>query len=81
MSDGNPQTFITDQDPTISLAISLMMPQTYQHICIWHLGQNACKHLNHIPKVHKPFPSEFSRLLFDYEYEANFINAWEEMLE
>lgn len=81
MSADKQQRFITDQDPAISLAVSLVMPQTYHRLCIWHLGQNTCKHLNHIFKAHKSFPSDFSKNLFDYEYEADFLNAWEEMFE
>ncbi|KAG5620019.1 hypothetical protein H5410_005237 [Solanum commersonii] len=39
------------------------------------LQLNACKHLNHIFKAHKSFSSEFGKLFFDYEYEADFLNA------
>ncbi|XP_075093778.1 protein FAR1-RELATED SEQUENCE 5-like [Nicotiana tabacum] len=81
MSANMPQTFITDQDPAIYLAVSLVMPQTYYRLCIWHLEQNAFKHLNHIFRAHKSFPSDFSKLLYYYEYEDDFLNAWEEMLE
>ncbi|XP_075089661.1 protein FAR1-RELATED SEQUENCE 5-like isoform X2 [Nicotiana tabacum] len=81
MSANKPQTFITDQDPVICLAVSLVMPQTYHRLCIWQLEQNAFKHLNHIFRAHKSFPSDFSKLLYYYEYEDDFLNAWEEMLE
>ncbi|KAM3302419.1 protein FAR1-RELATED SEQUENCE 5-like isoform X1 [Capsicum chacoense] len=80
MSSDKLQTFITDKDPAINLAVSLVMPQTYHRLCIWHLEQNVYKHLGHIFRAHK-FQSDFSKLLFDYEYEAVFLNAWEEMLE
>ncbi|KAF3627268.1 hypothetical protein FXO37_29946 [Capsicum annuum] len=81
MSSDKLQKFITDKDPAINLAVSLVMPQTYHRLCIWHLGQNVYKHLGHIFRAHKSFQSDFSKLLFDYEYEADFLNAWEEMLE
>nr|XP_033517423.1 protein FAR1-RELATED SEQUENCE 5-like [Nicotiana tomentosiformis] len=76
-----PQTFITYQDPVIYLAVSLVMPQTYHRLCIWHLEQNAFKHFNHIFRAYKSFSSDFSKLLYYYEYEDDFLNAWEKMLE
>ncbi|KAM3396165.1 protein FAR1-RELATED SEQUENCE 5-like isoform X1 [Capsicum galapagoense] len=81
MSSDKLQKFITDKDPAINLAVSLVMPQTYHRLCIWHLGQNVYKRLGHIFRAHKSFQSDFSKLLFDYEYEADFLNTWDEMLE
>lgn len=63
MSAEKPQTFITDQDPAISFAVSLVMPQTYHRLCVWHLEKNAFKHLNHVFRAHASFSGDFSKLL------------------
>ncbi|XP_009801826.2 protein FAR1-RELATED SEQUENCE 5-like [Nicotiana sylvestris] len=81
MSAEKPKTFITDQDPAISFAVSLVMPQTYHRLCVWHLEKNAFKHLNHVFRAHASFPGDFSKLLYHYEYEEDFLFAWQEMLE
>ncbi|XP_060200856.1 protein FAR1-RELATED SEQUENCE 5-like [Lycium barbarum] len=81
MSADKPQTFFTDQDPAISAAISFVMPKTYHRLCVWHLEKNAFKHLNHIFRANESFPRDFSKLLYDYEYEEDFLSAWQEMLE
>ncbi|XP_059306539.1 protein FAR1-RELATED SEQUENCE 5-like [Lycium ferocissimum] len=81
MSANKPQTFMTDQDPAIAAAVSLVMPHTYHRLCVWHLEKNAFKHLNHIFRANASFPRDFSKLLYDYEYEEDFLSAWQEMLE
>ncbi|KAK6784373.1 hypothetical protein RDI58_017828 [Solanum bulbocastanum] len=77
MSADKPQTFFTDQDP----AISLVMPQTYHHLCVWHLKKNVFKHVSHIFRDNASFSKDFSKLLYDYEYEEDFLSAWQEMLD
>ncbi|KAH0645299.1 hypothetical protein KY284_033183 [Solanum tuberosum] len=81
MSADNPQTFFTDQDPAISSAISLVMPQTYHRLCVWHSEKNVFKHLGRIFRDNASFPKDFSKLLYDYEYEEDFLSAWQEMLD
>lgn len=45
------------------------------------MEKNAFKHLNHIFRTNASFSRDFSKLLYDYEYEEDFLSAWQEMLE
>ncbi|XP_060213351.1 protein FAR1-RELATED SEQUENCE 5-like [Lycium barbarum] len=81
MSADKPQTFMTDQDPAIVAAAVSVMPNTYHRLYVWHLKKNAFKHLNHIFRANSSFLKDFSRLLYDYEYEDDFLSAWQDMLE
>lgn len=81
MSEKKPDTFITDQDSAIMHAVERVMPDTSHRLCIWHLGKNAFKNLNHLFTRNDSFPSEFGKLLHHYEYEDDFLHAWENMLD
>ncbi|GAA0154575.1 hypothetical protein LIER_37916 [Lithospermum erythrorhizon] len=40
-----PKTLMTDQAPTITLAIRDVFPGVFHALCSWHINQNAKKHL------------------------------------
>ncbi|XP_059670996.1 protein FAR1-RELATED SEQUENCE 5-like [Cornus florida] len=42
------KTIISDQDATITKALTLVMPETHYHLCIWHIMQNGTKHLGNV---------------------------------
>ncbi|KAK9282735.1 hypothetical protein L1049_010955 [Liquidambar formosana] len=80
MSGKKPKTIYTDQDAAMAKAIPLVMPETYHRICLWHMYQNALKHLNPLFKGHKSFGSDFKKCIYDCEDEDEFFNAWEDLL-
>ncbi|KAL7219348.1 hypothetical protein ACSBR2_012424 [Camellia fascicularis] len=41
-----PKTLFTDQDAAMAKAIPIVMPDTSNRLCTWHLMQNALKHVN-----------------------------------
>ncbi|XP_058114567.1 protein FAR1-RELATED SEQUENCE 5-like [Magnolia sinica] len=81
MSGKQPITILTDQDTAMVNALASVMPETYHRLCLWHVYQNAAKHLNHVFKGSKSFQYDFSRCIYDYEEEQEFVNAWNGMLE
>ncbi|XP_028118903.1 protein FAR-RED ELONGATED HYPOCOTYL 3-like [Camellia sinensis] len=82
MSGKKPKTFFTDQDPAMAKAISLVMPDTFHRICMWHMKQNAIKHLgSKYVGDHGGIGAELSKFIYNYEDEECFCIAWEEMLD
>lgn len=70
-----------DQDKEMAKAIFIVMPNTYHQICIWDMYKNGVKHLSHVFNHYKSFESEFSKCIYDYVEEADFLNAWDTMLK
>ncbi|OMO86944.1 Zinc finger, PMZ-type [Corchorus olitorius] len=81
MSEKRPKTILTDQDPGMSKAIAVVMPESYHRLCVYHLGNNAYKHLSHLYKSSESFGYDFNKLIYEYENEQEFLKAWETMLE
>lgn len=81
MSGKKPQTILIDEDAAIAKAIKLVMPKSHHRICVWHMNQNACKHLAGVVKEYKKFNADFQNCIYDKEEEDEFINAWNRMLE
>ncbi|XP_010930749.1 protein FAR1-RELATED SEQUENCE 5 isoform X1 [Elaeis guineensis] len=76
-----PRVILTDQNPLIRNAINLVWPCTTHRVCVWHMYQNASKYLGQVFQGSRTFAYDFSRCLFDYEEEEEFVSAWENMLE
>nr|ABA92085.1 transposon protein, putative, unclassified [Oryza sativa Japonica Group] len=81
MSGKKPQTILTDEDAAMAKAIKLVMPESHHRICVWHMNQNACKHLAGVVKEYKKFNADFQNCIYDKEEEDEFINAWNRMLK
>lgn len=48
MSEKKPKTILTNQNVVKSKAIFLVMPNSYHQLCVFHLGNNIHKYLNHL---------------------------------
>ena len=59
MSGKKPQTILTDEDAAMAKAIRIVIPDTHHRLCVWHMNQNACKHLATAVKDYKKFNIEF----------------------
>ncbi|XP_020250033.1 protein FAR1-RELATED SEQUENCE 5-like [Asparagus officinalis] len=81
MRGKQPKTILTDQSPVMSSALALAWPGTAQRMCVWHVYQNATKHLNHVFQGSKTFAKDFSRCIYDYEEEEDFLLAWRALIE
>uniref|UniRef100_A0A803N405 Protein FAR1-RELATED SEQUENCE n=1 Tax=Chenopodium quinoa TaxID=63459 RepID=A0A803N405_CHEQI len=80
MHGKKPKTILTDQDQAMANALSTKWPETYHRLCVWHMYQNAAKHLHHVFEKFKDFAKYFSSCVYDYDDEADFIDAWDNML-
>ncbi|XP_075103764.1 protein FAR1-RELATED SEQUENCE 5-like [Nicotiana tabacum] len=81
MSGKNPKTILIDQDVAMSKAISFVMTEVYHMLCVWHMEQNVAKHLNQIYKRYASFHGDFGKCIYEYEDEAEFMDAWNIMLD
>jgi zinc finger SWIM domain-containing protein 3 len=81
MSGKKLQTILTDEDAAMAKAIKQVLPATHHRLCVWHINQNACKHLAGVVKDYKKFNNEFQKCIYDQEEEEDFINAWNKLCE
>jgi zinc finger SWIM domain-containing protein 3 len=59
MSGKHPRTILTDEDAAMAKAISDILVYTIHRLCVWHMNQNACKHLGGVVKDYKKFNVDF----------------------
>src|SRR3954466_4685623 len=45
MSEKHPRTILTDEDAAMAKAITVVLPYSIHRLYVWHMNQNACKHL------------------------------------
>jgi zinc finger SWIM domain-containing protein 3 len=76
-----PKTVLTDQSMAATAAITAAWPGTTHRHCPWQVYQNAVKHLNHIFQGSKTFAKDFSKCVYEYEEEEDFLLGWSTMLE
>jgi zinc finger SWIM domain-containing protein 3 len=58
-----------------------VMPETWNGLCTWHIMQNGIKYLGNFMKDVSHFLRDFKACMFEYEEEAEFQNAWDEMIQ
>jgi zinc finger SWIM domain-containing protein 3 len=75
-----PQVILTDQDKATANAINVVWPETTHRLCVWHMYQNAAKHLSHVFSGFRTFKKEFSHCVYDCQYEEEFLASWKQML-
>ncbi|WOG92501.1 hypothetical protein DCAR_0311770 [Daucus carota subsp. sativus] len=76
-----PNNTLTDQDAAMDKALSTQWPETKHRLCVWHMYQNAAKHLKGIFDKFKSFAKEFCSCVYDHDEVSEFIRAWDDMLE
>jgi zinc finger SWIM domain-containing protein 3 len=80
MSSKHPSTIFTDQCAAMSAAVRIVFPNTRHHLCLWHIYQNAAKHLSHVINKHPQFLSEFKKCVYEERYVGYFNEIWYELL-
>ncbi|KAK7316134.1 hypothetical protein VNO77_34895 [Canavalia gladiata] len=80
MSGRKPKTVLTDEDAITAVAINSVLPRTNHRVCVWHVYQDALKHLSHISAGSGSFINDLRSCLFDHEEEEDFVNAWNALL-
>ncbi|XP_010229807.1 protein FAR1-RELATED SEQUENCE 5-like [Brachypodium distachyon] len=80
MSGKRPVTIFTDQCAAMAKAISIVFPSTKHFLCIWHIYQNAAKHLSHVISSHPRFLADFKKVVYLENSVAYFEQKWQELL-
>ncbi|PKA52951.1 Protein FAR1-like sequence 5 [Apostasia shenzhenica] len=75
------KTILTDESPEISNALAMVWPETIHRLCAWQIFHSSMKHLNHIFQSSKTFSKDFSRCVYSFEDENEFILGWRALLE
>ncbi|KAF2915592.1 hypothetical protein DAI22_09g046632 [Oryza sativa Japonica Group] len=81
ISGKKPKTILPNEDAAMAKAIKIVLPETHHRICVWHMNQNACKHLTGCVKDYKKFNADFQNCIYDQEEEEEFLRAWGQLLE
>uniref|UniRef100_A0A2N9GWH9 SWIM-type domain-containing protein n=1 Tax=Fagus sylvatica TaxID=28930 RepID=A0A2N9GWH9_FAGSY len=81
MSGKHPKTILTDQSAAMARAIAEVFPESNHRLCVWHIYQNAAKHLSQVFHSSKEFTDDFSHCMYDYEDEDDWLLAWDNMLQ
>ncbi|CAL1394878.1 unnamed protein product [Linum trigynum] len=80
MAGNQPKTILTDQSAAMAKAIEEVFTETHHRLCIWHIYQNAAKHLSHVFNASDQFAKDFSACVYDYEEEEEWHKGWNDML-
>ncbi|XP_050259081.1 protein FAR-RED IMPAIRED RESPONSE 1-like [Quercus robur] len=76
-----PQTILTDQDAAMAKALASQWPETHHRLCVWHMYQNATKNLKEVLGRYSTFAADFNSCVYDHDYEDDFLDAWDNMLD
>ncbi|OMP10240.1 hypothetical protein COLO4_04687 [Corchorus olitorius] len=76
-----PKTIFTDQDASMANAIPLVMPETYHRLCLFHMMENALRHLGPKFSEESGLPRELSNCVYAFEEENELSKAWEDMID
>ncbi|OUZ99541.1 FAR1 DNA binding domain [Macleaya cordata] len=81
MGGKKPISVFTDQSAAISNAVSAVFPESHHGLCLWHIFQNASKHLTKVFKAFKAFSAEFKACIYDPETVEEFEQNWSKLLD
>ncbi|WVZ79366.1 hypothetical protein U9M48_026950 [Paspalum notatum var. saurae] len=73
-------TAMSDQCAAMSAAIKIVFPNTRHRLCLWHIYQNAAKHLSHVINEHPEFLAEFKKCVYEERSVYCFNELWHELL-
>ncbi|XP_010273716.1 PREDICTED: protein FAR1-RELATED SEQUENCE 5-like isoform X2 [Nelumbo nucifera] len=80
MGGKKPNTILTGDDATIEKAINLVFPESHHRLCVWHMFQNATKHLSGVFEKFSSFSQDFRSCVYDFDDVDEFENAWNDMI-
>jgi zinc finger SWIM domain-containing protein 3 len=93
MSGKQPSTFFINQDAAMAAASAHVFPNTAHCLCLWHIGQNAVKHLGPIIKAAEDeaedevedeagnkFWADLKSCIYEDRAESYFTEKWTKLL-
>ncbi|XP_057755426.1 protein FAR1-RELATED SEQUENCE 5-like [Arachis stenosperma] len=76
-----PKTIFTDQDPAMASALVEKLPETYHGLCVWHIMQNAIRHLGNKLKDGSFILRDFKACMYNSEDQFQFQETWDALLQ
>nr|XP_025669190.1 protein FAR1-RELATED SEQUENCE 5-like [Arachis hypogaea] len=76
-----PKTIFTDQDPAMASALVEKMPETYHGLCVWHIMQNAIRHLGNKLKDGSFILRDFKACMYNSKDQIQFQETWDALLQ
>ncbi|XP_010267255.1 PREDICTED: protein FAR1-RELATED SEQUENCE 7-like isoform X5 [Nelumbo nucifera] len=80
MSDHHPVSIITNPNAVMAKAIERVLPRTHHRLCLWHIFQNAVKHLSHLYKIEDGFITDFKKCIYESQWCDEFESRWSSLL-
>ena len=80
MSGKEPKTIFTDQCAAIIKAIGMVFVNAIHRLCLFHLYQNAARHLSHIIANHPLFLAELKECVYEERSVEYFEMKWHDLL-
>ncbi|XP_024177242.2 protein FAR1-RELATED SEQUENCE 5 isoform X3 [Rosa chinensis] len=81
MGGKKPKTIFTDQAASIASAIREVLPNSHHRLCLWHIYQNAAKHLSQVFTKFSTFSQAFKSCIYDPESVEEFESSWKDLLD
>ena len=75
------QAILIDQDVAMAKALASQWPETHHRLCVSHMYQDAAKQLKEVFGRCNTFAVDFSSCVYDHDYEDDFLDAWDNMLD
>ena len=64
----------------MSIAIRTVMPESCHRLCLWHIYQNAAKHLAQVYNKYPGFHSYFKKCVYEGGFVDDFEKRWARMI-
>ncbi|XP_027121897.1 protein FAR1-RELATED SEQUENCE 5-like [Coffea arabica] len=81
MCGKRPNTILTDQDHAMAAVISVVMPETFHGLCMFHIRRNFMKHLGNHYKENSDLPYMFGACMYEFEEVEQFNRVWEAIVK
>ncbi|XP_027165586.1 protein FAR1-RELATED SEQUENCE 12-like [Coffea eugenioides] len=81
MCEKHPSTILTDQNHAMAATLSLVMPQTFHGLCMFHIRYNFMKYLDNHYKKNSDLPYMFGACMYEIEEVKQFNRVWEAMVK
>ncbi|XP_020270512.1 protein FAR1-RELATED SEQUENCE 5-like [Asparagus officinalis] len=79
MPGGAPKMIITDQDPAMTKAFPLVLPNTFHRYCSWHILMKFSEKIDAVK--YSIYKSEFSACIWKSETPEEFDLQWESLIK
>jgi zinc finger SWIM domain-containing protein 3 len=76
-----PKTIFRNQVASISNVIREVLPGFHHCLCLWHIYQNAAKHLSQVFSELSTFSQAFKSCVYDLKTIKEFESSWKALLD